>query len=193
MSSTEDKIKSFNYSWAKALPLFRAYLLDLGESLRSDLQKELEYSNKNSVVSPQRKKQSEELIKKFSVVFEALKGVTELMRTVSGPASLDTLPEITYAKYPGDKVGLSKAKMPYVRRGNWGGSRRKDVGAQAVKPGVKPEVKAELAARKAAKKKAPTKAAPKKNNISEVIARYNAQWDAIVDKATEPSKKGGAK
>jgi hypothetical protein len=108
MATTKEKIHSFQYAWIKALPLFRAYLLDLGESLRKDLKKELESKSPN-----------EEAVKEMA---DALKSVvnllgplTDTMRIFFGEESLKELPPVRYAS--------NNSRQPYVRRGNWGGPR----------------------------------------------------------------------
>ena len=110
MPTTKQKITSFQYSWVKAMPLLRAYLLDLGESIRKDLNAEMASKNSNPALV-------KELTTALKSVVGLLSAATDSMQLFFGEDSLKELPAVRYAG------SNNFRRTPYVRRGNWGGSR----------------------------------------------------------------------
>ena len=133
MATTKEKIHTFQYAWIKALPLFRSYLLDLGESLRKDLKSELEHKTPNEAAA-------KEMTDALKSVVNLLSSLTEMMRLFFGEDSLKELPTVRY-------LTKSKgARQPYVRRGNWGGSRPNSGNRRKTPAEVAPKVSEERAA-----------------------------------------------
>lgn len=135
MTTTKQKISSFQYTWIKPMPLFRSYLFDLGESLRADLKKELESKTPNESAI-------KEMTDALKVVINLLGTVTDMMRLFFGEESLKELPTVRYPKN-------NNPRRPYVRRGNWGGSRPnsgRNKNNKAAAAEAAPEVSEERAA-----------------------------------------------
>lgn len=133
MATTKEKIHTFQYTWIKALPLFRSYLLDLGESLRKDLKSELERKTPNEAAA-------KEMTDALKSVVNLLSSLTEMMRLFFGEDSLKELPTVRYL------TNSKGARQPYVRRGNWGGPRPGSGNRKNKTEAVAPKVSEERAA-----------------------------------------------